>query len=75
MVSLRLGVWGEIHTFLLSRVYRWVMGSHQMISPVEKPMTTSMCVALLVTLFTSWHKQWALVKRILVRYSAWRQSV
>lgn len=48
------------------------MGSHQMISPVEKPKTTSMCVELFVTLFTSWHRQWALVKRILVKYSAWR---
>lgn len=42
-----------------------------MTSPVEKPMITSMCVALLVTLLTSWHKQCALVKRIFVKYSAY----
>jgi hypothetical protein len=46
-----------------------------MISPVEKPIITSICVELLVSLFTSWHKQCALVNNILVRYSAWLRSV
>jgi len=60
-----------VHTFLFKRVYRCEMGSHQIISPVENPIMTSMCDKLLVNLFTSWHRQWALVKRILVRYSTW----
>lgn len=41
-----------------------------MISPVENPMITSKWLALLVTEFTSWLRQCALVKRILVKYSA-----
>jgi hypothetical protein len=70
VVSLALDVRAEAHTFLFSRVYRCVMGSHQMTSPVEKPMTTSICDGLLVSLLTSWHRQCALVNRILVKYSA-----
>ncbi len=57
-------------TFLLRRVYLCETGSHQMISPVEKPMITSMCDELLVSRLTSWHKQCALVNKIFVRYSA-----
>jgi len=40
-------------TFLLSRAYFWDMGSYQMMSPVEKPMIMSRCVALLVTVLMS----------------------
>ena len=55
---------------MLRRVYRWEIGSHQMISPVEKPMMMSMWEEFLVSWFTSWQRQCALVKRILIRYSA-----
>lgn len=63
------GAEGHALTFLLRRVYRWEMGSHQITSPVEKPMMMSMWPADLVMWFTSWQRQCALVKRILVRYS------
>jgi len=52
---------------LFSLVYRCDTGSHQIISPVEYPMITSMCDAVLVMRLTSWQRQWAFVKRILVR--------
>ena len=60
----------ENRTFLLSLTYLCEIGSHQIISPVEKPMTTSIWDEVLVILLTSWHKQWALVNKILVKYSA-----
>ena len=43
------------------------MGSHQMISPVEKPMMISMWEELLVTSFTSWQRQCAFVNKIFIR--------
>lgn len=52
------------------RVYLWLNGSHQIISPVLKPIMTSMCDGLFVIWLTSWHRQCPLVKRILVKYSA-----
>lgn len=57
----------RLFTFLFIRVYLWEMGSIQMISPVEKPKITSMWDAPLVTVLTSWHRQCAFVKRILVK--------
>lgn len=38
-----------------------------MISPVEKPIITSMWLGLLVTWLTSWQRQCALVKSTLVK--------
>lgn len=45
------------------------MGSYHMMSDEEKPSTTSMCVVFLVNWFTSWHRAWALVNNIFVRFS------
>lgn len=47
------GKGSEFHTFLFRRVYRCEKGSHQIISPVEKPIITSMCDELLVSSLTS----------------------
>lgn len=44
-------------TFLFSLVYRWDTGSHQIISPVEKPIIMSIWLGLFVTKLTSWLKQ------------------
>lgn len=54
---------------MLSREYFCVVGSHHIMSPVEKPRTRSRCDVDFVTWLTSWHIQWAFVKRILVKYS------
>ncbi len=58
-------------TFLLSRAYFCDMGSYQMMSPVEKPMIMSICVALLVTGFMSWHSGCAFVNKIFVNWSSY----
>lgn len=54
---------------MFSREYFCVVGSHHIMSPVEKPRTRSRCDVDFVTWLTSWHMQWAFVKRILVKYS------
>lgn len=54
-------------TFLFIRVYLCEIGSHQMISPVENPMMTSMWDAPFVTMLASWHKQCAFVNKIFVK--------
>lgn len=60
-------------TFLFSLAYFWLIGSYQMISPVENPIIKSTWFDALVTGLTSWHKQWPLVKRIFDKGSCYSQ--
>ena len=57
--------------FLFVREYFWVMGSYQRISEEENPMIMSRWEADFVRGFMSWERQWARVKRILVRFSTY----
>ena len=59
-----------ITPFLLIRAYFWDIGSYQMMSPADEPITISKCDEVLVKSLMSWHSICALVKSTFVRCSS-----